>query len=121
MAHGNTGGRYKKSAEQDRLRQRAFQHAVSHSRRVRWLKISLPLIVVAAVLAWGVIAVFNPFRHLPAGVSASGYHLDGNGNCQPNSGYTNTGCPPGFMSEPFPNWQGFRCVPIPASYSQYFH
>ena len=52
---------------------------------------------------------------------AGGYHLDGNGNCQPNSGYTNTGCPPGFMSEPFPNWQGFRCVPIPASYSQYFH
>ena len=77
MAHGNTGGRYNKTAEQERLRQRAFQLAVSHSRRVRWLKIWLPLIVVAAVLAWGVIAVFNPFRHLPAGVSASGYHLDG--------------------------------------------
>ena len=77
MAHGNTGGRYNKTAEQERLRQRAFQHAVSHSRRVRWLKIWLPLIVVASVLAWGVIAVFNPFRHLPAGVSASSYHLDG--------------------------------------------
>ena len=51
---------------------------------------------------------------------AGGYHLDGNGNCQPNSGYTNTGCQPGYMSEPFPNTSGYRCVPIPASYSQYF-
>ena len=53
---------------------------------------------------------------------AGGYHLDGNGNCQPNGGQASLQpCQPGFMSEPFPNWSGYRCVPIPAGYSKYFH
>jgi len=77
MARGDRGDHFGHTAEQKKLRWQAFQHATSHSRRVKWLKISLPLVVVGAVLAWGVIALFNPFRQLPKGVSASNYHLDG--------------------------------------------
>lgn len=96
LAHRDTGGRYDQTAEQEDLRQRAFQRALVHSRRVKWLKISLPLVVISALIAWGIIAVFNPLRHLPPGASASGYHLDGTRITMehPNlSGYPQNGQP----------------------------
>eukprot|EP01037_Dinobryon_pediforme_P009448 gene9448-9528_t len=77
MARGDAEGRYDPTAEQEELRQQAFKRALSHSRKVKWLKLSLPLIVVAVIVGWGLIAVFNPFRQVPKGVSASGYSLDG--------------------------------------------
>jgi len=50
---------------------------------------------------------------------AGGYHPDAQGNCQPNSGYVNTDCLRGFISEPFPSGPSFRCVPISASLLPY--
>ncbi len=65
-------------------------------------------------------ASYRAFR--PQGVAcAGGYHLDGNGNCQPNGGQASLQpCPPGQLAEPYPNGASYRCVEIPASYRQYF-
>ena len=52
---------------------------------------------------------------------AGGYHLDGNGDCQPDGGQASLQpCPPGRIARPYPNGSSYRCVEIPASYSQYF-
>ena len=52
---------------------------------------------------------------------AGGYHLDANGNCQPDGGQASLQpCPPGEMADPYPNGASYRCVEIPASYRQYF-
>jgi hypothetical protein len=52
---------------------------------------------------------------------AGGYHLDGNGDCQPDGGQASLQpCPPGQMAQPYPSGSSYRCVEIPASYRQYF-
>jgi hypothetical protein len=52
---------------------------------------------------------------------AGGYHLDGNGSCQPNGGQASLQpCPLGQLAQPYPNGSSYRCEPIPESYRQYF-
>jgi hypothetical protein len=43
-------------------------------------------------------------------VCASGYHLGPHGNCQPKY-HPGRRCQHGYTSEPFPNGNGYRCVP----------
>ncbi len=54
-----------------------------------------------------------------AAACAGGYHPDARGNCQPDGGNVTGDCPSGFISEPFPNGQSYRCVPISASLLPY--
>jgi len=55
----------------------AIASAKLHSQRVRWLKLAIPLIAAGAVVGLLAFSIFDPFRKLPAGVSVSGYGLDG--------------------------------------------
>lgn len=44
-----------------------------------------------------------------------GYHLGPNGNCQPKYARPSR-CAAGYMSQVFPNGNGYRCVRIPRGY-----
>ena len=48
-------------------------------------------------------------------VCANGYHLGPHGNCQPKY-HAGRRCAHGLRSEPFPNGNGYRCVPIAQGY-----
>ena len=47
---------------------------------------------------------------------AGGYHTDADGNCQPDNGYVDSRCQAGFEAAPFPNGNGYWCVPYPKDY-----
>ena len=46
----------------------------------------------------------------------SGYHLDKRGDCQPDIPAADLRCGPGLISQVFPNYFGYICVPIPKGY-----
>ncbi len=46
----------------------------------------------------------------------SGYHPDRRGDCQSNNPVLDTSCPPGLITQVFPNYAGYICVPIPRGY-----
>ncbi len=57
----------------------------------------------AAFAAGGVIVAING--------CAGGFHADAQGNCQPDAGYVDNRCPPGYEASPFPNGNDYHCVP----------
>ena len=42
---------------------------------------------------------------------AGGYHADRQGNCQPDNEVPDRRCPPGLLATPWPNPEGYRCIP----------
>lgn len=46
----------------------------------------------------------------------AGYHPDSRGNCQPNNPIVDDRCPPGLITQVYPNGNSYICVPIPRGY-----
>jgi hypothetical protein len=46
----------------------------------------------------------------------AGYHPDRMGNCQPDTPVVDSRCPPGLITQVWPNGNGYICVPIPQGY-----
>jgi hypothetical protein len=46
-----------------------------------------------------------------AAYCAGGYHVDPEGNCQPDNPIVDGRCPPYFHAIVFPNGNGYRCMP----------
>jgi hypothetical protein len=75
---------------------------------------------LAASLA-GVIALGSPARAteqyaMSRAYCAGGYHVGAHGNCQPDNGYVDSRCPPGFEPHSWPNGNNNWCMPIGGGY-----
>jgi hypothetical protein len=81
---------------------------------------SKKIFAIAALAAsiGGVLAIGSGARATEASPYASstycagGYHIDPDGSCQPNNGYIDNRCPPGFNPHPYPNGNNNICVPV---------